>query len=110
MNSAELRRGEIWWADMLDAGRRPVLLLTCEDALPHLSNVTVAPITRTVRGIKSEVELSPGKNHVPTRCAVSLDNLQTIPQVALESSITSLDSDTMNAVVEAIHYALDLPY
>lgn len=109
-DQAALRRGDIWWADLLDAGRRPVLILTRDDALPHLSNVTVAPMTRTVRGVRSEVELSPRKNHVPTRCAVSLDNVQTIPQIALDAPITSLDSDTMNAVAEALHYALELPY
>jgi mRNA interferase MazF len=104
------RQGDIWWADLPDpAGRRPVLVLTRSAIVDLLANVTVAPLTRTMRGIASEVVLEPSQG-VPTRCAVSLDNLLTVPKNCLSSKITSLSAETMNAVCEAIHFALDLPY
>lgn len=104
------RQGEVWWAQLPEpAGRRPVLVLTRSSIIDLLGNVTVAPLTRTIRGIPSEVVLEPSVG-VPTRCAVSLDNLSTLPKADLVGRITTLDTDTMNAVVEALHFALDLPY
>lgn len=104
------RQGEVWWAELPEpAGRRPVLILTRSDAIEGLTNVTVAPLTRTIRGIRSEVELGP-REGMPTRCAVSLDNLLTIPQTDLMSKITSLDADLMNAVFEAIHHVMNMPF
>jgi mRNA interferase MazF len=104
------KQGEIWWADLPEpAGRRPVLILSRNDALQALSNVTVAPLTRTVRGIRSEVELTP-RDGLPTRCAVSADNLLTVPKSVLVSRIVALEVDSLNAVFEAIHFALDMPF
>ena len=54
------RQGAIWWVNFpRPAGRRPALVLTRSDAIPHMTNVTVAPLTRTIRAIDSEVVLSP---------------------------------------------------
>lgn len=100
-----LHQGEVRWA-MLPApvGRRPVLILTRTGALRHLSNVTVAPITRTIRGIDTEVLLSESDG-VPTVCAVSLDNIQTLPQGRMEELIAELTSSRMNEVFLAIRAA-----
>jgi mRNA interferase MazF len=104
------KQGELWWAELPEpAGRRPVLILTRNSIVDLLANVTVAPLTRTMRGIASEVVLEPSQG-VPSRCAVSLDNLLTIPKSCLTGRIADLDSATMNAVCEAIHFALDLPF
>ena len=102
-------QGEIWWANLpLPAGRRPVLLLTRSDAIGHMTNVTIAPLTRTVRGIDSEVVLSPADN-VPSLCAISLDNILTIRKKKLDGHITKLSDERMNEVFGAIRFVFNLP-
>ncbi len=101
---AETRQGEIWWANLVaPAGRRPVLILTRTDALGHMLNVTVAPVTRTIRDIDSEVVLSP-EHGVPSLCAVSLDNIMTIPKRMLDRRIVALNRETMAEVFEAVRF------
>ena len=85
-----LAQGQIWWAELpAPAGRRPVLILTRSEAIPRLANVTVAPITRSVRGIASEVFLTP-EDGPPTECVVSLDNIVTVRKSILHRRITAL--------------------
>jgi mRNA interferase MazF len=69
-------QGEIWWAEAEDK-RRPVLIVSRTDAALHLNRLIVAPITRTVRGIPTELALDES-NGLGERCAASFDNL--IPQ------------------------------
>lgn len=57
---------------------RPVLVLTRDTVRPYLTNVTVAPITTTIRGLSTELSVGPG-NGLEQPCVVSLDNVQTIP-------------------------------
>ncbi|MGH8930225.1 MAG: type II toxin-antitoxin system PemK/MazF family toxin [Egibacteraceae bacterium] len=82
-------QGDIWWAELPEAGRRPVLVVTRDQALGVLKTVLVAPITRTVRGIPTEVPLGPdeGLNDV---CAATFDNLQPIPRWSLTDRAGSL--------------------
>jgi mRNA interferase MazF len=106
----DLEQGQIWWAAHPDSvGRRPVLILTSSEALASLLWVTVAPLTRTIRGLESEVILETGDG-VPSRCVVTLDNIATIEQDRLDRYITTLPAERMNEVWEAIHYVFDLPY
>ena len=101
----ELRQGEVWWADLPEpAGRRPVLVLTRTAALDSLDNATIAPLTRTIRYIDTEVVLSPDEG-VPSVCAVSLENILTIPQNLFDSPITRLSDAAMQEVFEAIRKA-----
>ena len=103
-------QGEVWWANLPEPlGWRPVLILTRTDALPLLHWCTVAPLTRTIRGLESEVILEPDDG-VPSRCAVTLDNIATVEQDLLIRRITLLPADRLNEVWEALHYAFDLPY
>lgn len=104
------KRGEVWLAVIPDLGRRPVIVVTRDAVLPHLSRLTIVPVTRTARGIDTEVELTPGEHGVPTRSVASCDNLTTIEKAWLVRRITTLDTDAMNALSEAIHVALDLPW
>ncbi len=67
------RQGEIWWAEAEDK-RRPVLVVTRSDAIGVLARVVVAPVTRTVRGIPTEVALGPDEG-LRAPCAASFDNL-----------------------------------
>lgn len=105
----EPRQGEIWWAALPEpVGRRPVLVLTRTSAIPALLNVTLAPLTRTHRGIPSEVELTPADG-VPTACVVSLENVQTVAKRRLQRRITTLDASRMADVFASIRNVFDMP-
>ncbi|WP_433168227.1 type II toxin-antitoxin system PemK/MazF family toxin [Kribbella sp. CA-247076] len=86
---------------------RPVVVLTRELIRPRLTNVTVAPITSTVRGLSTEVPVGPrnGLNH---DSAISCDNIQTIPKVQLGRLIGYLHPDQETSLAEAISLAFDL--
>ena len=70
------RRGEIWWAEAEDA-RRPVLVVTRSEAVEVLTGIVVAPITRTVRRISTEIALGPDEG-LAVECVASFDNLQRV--------------------------------
>lgn len=99
-------RGDIRWYKFADPDkRRPVLLLTRDSVLDRLGEVTVAPITRTIRGLPSEVVLTPADG-VPTDCAVNCDHLQTVPQAKLGPLLATLGGDRLEQVRAAILFAL----
>jgi len=103
-----MRRGEIWWADLpKPSGRRPVALLSRDDAYRVRSAVTVAEVTTTVRNIPVEVLLSE-KDGMPKACAINLDNIITINKALLKERICALSEDNIEAVSKAIKFALDL--
>jgi mRNA interferase MazF len=103
------RQGEVWWANLPPPiGRRPVLILTRSDAIPRLSNVTIAPLTRTIRNIPTEVILSP-EDGVPTLCAISLDNIVTVRKTSLDTRIVALDVSILHEVFEALRIAFAMP-
>lgn len=104
-------RSDIYWADLgPHAGRRPVCVLTRDAAITVLTSVTCAPITRTVRGIDSEVEV--GSDHgLPERGVINCDNLLTIPIHALDPEpVGRLDPGTRADLDRALRYALDIVY
>lgn len=74
-----MRRGEIWFADT-PGGDRPVLILTRDPVASRIDSVVVAVLTRTVRGLVSELELTVDEDGVPTDCVVNFDNLHTLPR------------------------------
>ena len=86
---------------------RPVLLLTRELVLPHLTRVTVAPITTTSRGLSTEVPVGPA-NGLEAQCVVSCDNIVTVPTSALGRQIGVLLPDQEDTLTEAMHAAFDL--
>jgi mRNA interferase MazF len=100
------QRGDIWWAEVPDAGRRPVLVLTRDAAIDKLNRLIVAPITQTVRGIPTEVALDEDDG-MPKPCSVSLDNVSVIDAWALTEKVTTLDVVKMHAVCESLHHAVD---
>ncbi len=103
-----MRRGEIWWVELPSpAGRRPALLLSRDSAYKVRTAITVAVVTRTVRGIPVEVLIGPEEG-MPVECAVNLDNILTIPKSRLRQRITTLPPKKMTAVAKAIIFALDL--
>ncbi len=103
-----MRRGEVWWAEIPPpVGKRPALLLSRNAAYKVRTSVTVAIVTRTIRGIPVEVMLGP-EDGMPAQCVINLDNIITVPKSVLTDRITSLASDKMSAVEKAIIFALDL--
>lgn len=71
------QQGEVWWAEGLDK-RRPVLVVTRSAVIPVLSTIVVAPVTRTIRSIPTEVRLGPAEG-LPEECVATFDNLETVP-------------------------------
>ncbi|MEO8457976.1 MAG: type II toxin-antitoxin system PemK/MazF family toxin [Chloroflexota bacterium] len=103
-----MRRGEVWWARLKGpAGRRPVLLLSRNEAYGKRTHVTVSPITRTIRRLATEISLTKADG-MKEDCVVNLDDLLTIRQIALEEKLTTLSDQKMATVREAIVFALDL--
>jgi mRNA interferase MazF len=86
---------------------RPVLILTREVVRPHLSRVTVAPITSTIRGLSTEVSVGPA-NGLDHRSVVSCDNILTVPVTALGRQLGNLLAEQETALTEAIRAAFDL--
>lgn len=106
-----MRRGEIYWADLgPPAGRRPVLVLSRDVAIPVLSAVVIAPISRTIRDIASEVSLGTQQG-MPEDCVASCDNLLTAPKDRFESSpIGAFGSDKIIELDRALRFALEIDY
>ena len=104
-------RSEIYWADLgPPAGRRPVCVLTRDAAIGVLVSVTCSPITRTVRGIRSEVEVGPEQG-LPEVSAISCDSLMTLPQAVLDPvPVGRLDTLKRVELDRALRYALDIQY
>lgn len=97
-------RGEVWWGDVPGIGRRPLLVLTRDTAIPLLHDVVVATTTRTIRGIPSEVVLDE-RDGMPHRSVVNFDTLYTISKRLLVSRITTLSSARLDEACEALRYA-----
>lgn len=104
-------RGDVSWADLgYPAGRRPVCILTRDAAIAVLTSVTCAPITRTIRGIRSEVEVGPEQGLSDTSVIVC-DNIVTISQAQLDPEpVGHLDEVRIAALDRALRYALDIRY
>ena len=103
-----MRRGEIWWAELTPpAGRRPVLLLSRNEAYTVRELVTVAPVTTRMRHIPSEVPLGP-EDGLPRSCVVNLDTITTIAQRSLQERLVPLSPEKLKAVEAALHFALGL--
>jgi mRNA interferase MazF len=104
-------RNEIYWADLgAPAGRRPVCILTRDAAIEVLTAVTCAPITRTMRGIRSEVEVGPPEG-LPEPSVISCDTLFAVPKRGLDHEpIGRLGAETRAALDRALRFALDVLY
>ncbi len=105
-----MKRGEIWWAELEPpAGRRPVLLLSRDEAYSVRELVTVAPVTTRIRNIPSEVSLGT-EDGLPKACVVNLDTIVTIAKASLGERITILSPGKMKAVESALHFVFGLTY
>ena len=93
-------QGEVWWAEAEDK-RRPVLVVTRSEAVPVLTWIVVAPVTRTIRGIPTEVPLGADEG-LPTACVASFDDLQPIRQSRLTNRLGRLAPARMGEVCVAL--------
>ncbi len=103
-----MKGGEIrWYRFKAPDKRRPVLILTRDSVLDYLGEVTVAPITSTVRDIPSEILLSK-QDGMPKDCAINFDHIQTVSKGKIGRLLTTLSIDQLEQVREGILFALDL--
>ncbi len=103
---AEIARGEIWqFSFPRPDRRRPVLVLTRQEVMAHLTSVTVAPITRTIRGIPSEVMIGE-ECGLKERSAINLDNVATVPKEGLRSFVGTVPPEVLAEVRIALLFAL----
>jgi mRNA interferase MazF len=101
-----MKRGEIrWYRFAKPDKRRPVLILTRDSALEFLGEVTVAPVTSTVREIPSEVLLTKADG-VARDCAVNLDHIQTVAKARIGSLVTTISPGKMSELRSALLFAL----
>ena len=98
-----MKRGEVWWA-ATPGGDRPVLVLTRDPVADRIGSVVVAAVTRTVRGLVSELPLGPADG-VPTECVVNFDNLHTIPRDTFRRRVTTLPLRRMPDLCRALQAA-----
>ena len=103
-----MRRGDVrWYRFEKPDKRRPVVILSRDSIIPHIGEVTVAPVTSTIRDIPSEVLLDPSDG-VARPCAVNCDHLQTVAKGRIGSLVATLSSARMRQVRSAIAFALAL--
>lgn len=100
-------RGEVWWCELPEVGRRPVVVLSRDAAIPRLRRALVAPCTTTIRGLESEVSLEPGEDPVPRRCVANLDSVESVSVGVLVDRIGRLSDHRMRELCHALGVAVD---
>jgi mRNA interferase MazF len=99
-------RGEVWWCELPEIGRRPVVVLSRDAALPRLRRALVGPCTSTIRGIPSEVPLEPGDDPIPKRSVVNLDSVESVSLGTLVERLGRLRDERMRQICEALAVAV----
>ena len=101
------QRGEIWWCDLPNIARRPVVVLSRNAAIPRLRRAIVAPCTTTIRGLQSEVLLDPDIDPVPRLSAVNLDSVESVSLGVLVERLGRLSDQRMRELCTALEVAVD---
>jgi mRNA interferase MazF len=99
-------RGEVWWGEAPDAKGRPYLVLTRDDAIGVLQTILVAPVTRTIRGIPTEVPVG-AEEGLPADGVASMDNVLAFPKSLLVRRMGSLAPDRRSEPCAALRAATD---
>lgn len=100
-------RGEVWWCELPEVARRPVVVLSRDAAIPRLRRAVVAPCTTTIRDLPSEVVLESGEDPVPRSSAVNLDSVESVATASLVDRLGRLSDDRMREICAALAVALD---
>jgi mRNA interferase MazF len=99
-----MQRGEIWFA-ATPGGDRPVLVLTRDPVADRIGAVVVVALTRTIRGLVSELELTPAFDGVPSACVANFDNIHTLPRDAFRRQVVALSVERMRDVCRTLQAA-----
>ena len=103
-----MKRGEVrWYTFKTPDKKRPVVILSRTSVIAYLGEVTIAPITTTVRDIPSEVFLS-RHDGLPKDCAVNCDHIQTVAKQKVGTLITTLSTGKLEDLAQAVRFALEL--
>jgi len=97
-----VRRGEVWWYEPPDSKRRPVLILTREEAIAQTLDVIAVPATSTIRGLPSEVALGVADG-MPIECVLVVANTLSADKAFLTERITALGSEKLSEVCRALN-------
>lgn len=100
-------RGEVWWCELPEVSRRPVVVLSRNAAIPRLRRALVAPCTTTIRGLDSEVALEPGEDPVPRPCVANLDSVESVSIATLVDRIGRVSDHRMRQICQALEVAVD---
>src|SRR5580658_1107818 len=100
-------RGDVWWCELPEIGRRPVVVLSRDAAIPRLRRTLVAPCTTTIRGLPSEVVLDPSEDPIPRHSAVNLDSTESVAVAVLVERIGRLSDTKMHELCAALEVAVD---
>ena len=100
------RRGQVWWGEIEAVGRRPFLIMSRTSAVGVLNGVLAAPITRTIRGIPTELPLGL-EDGMFTDCVASFDNLRHVPKANLIDHICTLGPMRLAEACAALRAAVD---
>jgi mRNA interferase MazF len=95
-----MEQGEVWWAEARDK-RRPVLVVTRSDAIPALATVVVAPVTRRVRSLPTEIALDE-RDGLREPCAASFDSLQPVRKTSLTSRVGAATQGRRASICRAL--------
>ena len=99
-------RGDVWWCETAEIGRRPVVVLSRDAAIPRLRRALVAPCTTTIRGLASEVVLEPNKDPIPRRSAANLDSVESVSVAVLVDRLGRLADSRMREICIALEVAV----
>ena len=99
-------RGEVWWCELAEVGRRPVVVLSRDVAIPRLRRALVGPCTTTIRGIPSEVLLEPGEDPIPLASVVNLDSVESVSLGTLVERLGRLSDERMHQICRALEIAV----
>lgn len=100
-------RGEVWWCELPEISRRPVVVLSRDVAIPRLRRTVVAPCTTNIRGLPSEVMLEPEEDPIPRTSAVNLDSIESVSIGTLTERLGRLSDERMRQVSEALNVAVN---
>lgn len=101
------QRGEVWWCELPEIGRRPVVVLSRNAVIPRHRRALIAPCTTTIRELVSEVVLEPDDDPVPRACAVNLDSVESVSLAVLVHRLGRLSAARMRQVCAALAVAVD---
>ncbi len=104
--SALPARGEVWWCELPEVGRRPVVVLSRDAGIPRLRRTLIGPCTTTIRNLPSEVVLEPGDDPIPRTSAVNLDSVESVSLGTLVERLGRLSDERMHQICKALEVAV----